>query len=207
MSDPCGNQSCCPKPKTNPFENTCVNELEIYDENVVNSCFGWKGLTLHIICALKRIAAAIEALLTTPAPVQTGTLCLRISDWETITNGSTIDVPISTASFEYDILGFGVSYVPPAFSDAHGAYVFGSSDVLKVTPWDYTSGVALGNELSLSTAVKVANQSDEGNKIAELHIGHVIGLKMTFDADPGDSITDFPIDFFVFVKPAELNPE
>jgi hypothetical protein len=60
--------------------------------------------------------------------------------------------------------------------------------------------------MDLTTVIKQASQHNEGVKIADWHLGHLLGVKLCVVMDAGDTMNDFPIDVLIYVKPNELNP-
>jgi hypothetical protein len=104
-------------------EGECIEELVYYKPSWTN-CWGFKQIWINIFCVLRRIAIAVEALVTTPTPRQDGVLHFRVADWSTISNGSCLDIPIITGPFEHEITGIGVSYQAGAMTGAGGAYPF-----------------------------------------------------------------------------------
>lgn len=186
-------------------DGDCVADLKFYKPSWTN-CWGFKQLVINLFCVLRRIAVAVEALVTTPTPRQDGLLHFRLTDWTTIANGACLDIPLMTGPFEHEITGIGVSYQPGDMAAAHGAYSFQTDDILEVKLWDYTADVQLGTTLNLTTVAKQVSLSNEGEVIAAWHLGHLIGVKLCVSMDAGDSINDFPIDVIVYIKPNELNP-
>lgn len=188
----------CPEPTE---ETDCTERLSKPCTNTYNKQ-DYKSLLFNIFCALHRIGDIVSTALI-PKKNNTGVFHYRVEGWDPITVGTDLDIQFFTTPFGQSITGIGVSYIPPAFSDS-GAY--SATDKLRVQLYNFTSNTAIGNALDLTTSVKIANHHDDGSEIAELPIGNVVGVRMSFLADPGDVLNEFPLDVFIYHSPKELNP-
>lgn len=181
--------------------DSCTDNLQPLGNDPKVKCNGIMGLIANVFCALWRIGdILVENLI--PKKNITGLLHFNVTEYDPIPHNTTLDLELITSPFSHEVLGVGVSYIPPAF-EISGAY--NMSDKCRVQLMNLTSGVPIGDALDLTTSLKVKNFHDNGNNIVDLPIGNVLGVRLSFFAEPGDLLNPFPLDVVVYVRPKELN--
>jgi hypothetical protein len=206
MGEPCKKPTRCETP---PVECDCPPEKNSfpYVSQLIRwtgaKCYSYQQLLANIFGALLEISASIKALVEGKIPAVSGILSHRAESYGEIASGDSENVQLFTSTFEYDVVGIGASYIPPALTNE--GTIYDASHKVIVRFFDFTAGSQVGNDLVLSIISVQANFHNFGNAIGGFGLGHLIGVQIEFDGDIGATMQDFPIDLFMVVKPKALN--
>lgn len=162
------------------------------------------GWWVSVKNALIDIPRAIRELISAqPITLAQGVIHYPISGYGNLTKaGGPASVQLFLNPLDYEIIGIGVSYLgsfPTVGSSP-------SDDKLLIKFWNYTTNAQIGNTLQMSVAQVSDKHTNEGSPIgANLALGNIGGVKIYFDDTEGSTFTGKAFDFFLFVRPLQLN--
>lgn len=171
--------------------------------SAAHECYNVIDIGLNLFCALKDIATAIRELKNPNASTISGCLNYEVSGYGELEDGQTANVELFISPFEHDVVGIGASYIPPALTNTGQIYDAGDKVIVRI--FDFTASAQIGEDLRLSQISTQSNQTNLGQVIGSIGLGHKVGVVIEFDADPGDEMQAFPFQIFIFVKPTALN--
>lgn len=156
-----------------------------------------------MLAALVDVATAIRQYISSqPVIVAQGVIHYTISGYGSLTKtGPPASVQLFLNALDYEIIGWSVSYL--------GSFpTFGTNpndDDLQISLWNYTTNSQVGNTLNLNVNQTNDSHTNEGNAIGpNIAKGNIAGVKIAFDDTEGQTFTGKAFDFFLYVKPTQL---
>ena len=180
--------------------------LSTFVRLVKHKCYTIGDGIVNLYCALKDIASAIREYTdkVTEKGYASGIIHFTYTEAQTVDPNDEIEIQHAKTPFNYKILGIGVSTMN--FNSCGGAYV--GNSILEVKFWDYTSGVQVGNKLTLTASNLHAKDTDEGNAIDDnIYPGHIYGAKVKYLNEEGSTCALPDLDFFLIVSPIDVITE